>query len=133
MVGSPAINLLDTATDGEERLGIPFLPEGIPTTGIGELRGITVGIRPHDIDLADVGSESAMRFEARIDLTEPLGDVTIIDLEARGTQLRMVLREEIAARYNAGQTIEVAFEPAEIHLFDRSTGSRIGSLARFSG
>ncbi len=129
MVGSPAMNLLDAATDGAERLEMPFLSDEIPTAGIGEEREVTVGIRPHDLGLPREGG--GLRFPARISLTEPLGDVTIIDLETSGAQLKMVLREEVAARYDAGQQIEVAFDPSDIHLFDRGTGARIGSLARF--
>ena len=130
MVGSPAINLLDAATDGSERLGMPFLAGGIPTAGIGEGREVTVGIRPHDLGLAPAGGE--LRFPARIALTEPLGDVTIIDLDTSGAQLKMVLREEVAARYEAGQQIEVGFNATDIHVFDRGTGTRMGSLSRFT-
>jgi len=41
--------------------------------------------------------------------------------------LKMVLREEVAAQYSVGDEIEVAFDPSDLHFFDRSSGRRLGS------
>jgi multiple sugar transport system ATP-binding protein len=61
----------------------------------------------------------------KIHLTEPIGDVTIIEIAAQKTMMKMVLREEIAAKYSVGDEIEVAFDPADLHIFDRTTGKRL--------
>ncbi len=131
MVGAPAINLVDATTDADQRLGMPLLAEPIPTSGIGGERQVTLGVRPHDLGLAAAEAGDAFRFPARVTLTEPLGDVTVIDLEVRDARLKMVLREEVASRYAAGSEVEVAFDPADVHLFDRESGARMGSLSRF--
>ena len=61
---------------------------------------------------------------AKIHLTEPLGDVTIIDVRARDSELKMVLREEVAARYKVGDQISITFDPRDLHFFDPKTGIR---------
>ena len=62
---------------------------------------------------------------SRIKLTEPLGDVTVFDLAAQGADLKMVLREEVAAQYDVGDEIEVAFDPKNLHFFDHAGGQRL--------
>ena len=48
-------------------------------------------------------ASTAPRFPATVHLTEPLGDVTVLDLEAGGAVLKMVLPEEQALRLPAGR------------------------------
>ena len=97
----------------------------VSTPGVVSGQEVTLGLRPHDIVLAGGGASRATHFAAKIHLTEPLGDMTIIDVDAQGTMLKMVLREEIAARYSVGQDIDIGFDPEDLHLFDRRTGMRI--------
>ncbi len=56
---------------------------------------------------------------------EPLGDVTVLDLIAGDSPLKMVLPEEAALRYAVGDSLRVAFDPAHTHLFARETGTAI--------
>ena len=86
---------------------------------------MTLGLRPHDIGLAEGpargsarGSGRRAKFPVKIHLTEPLGDVTVIDVAAQNTMMKMVLREEIAAKYSVGDEIEIAFDPEDLHIFD---------------
>ena len=48
-------------------------------------------------------------FQPEVHLTEPLGDVTILDVEAGGTVMKMALPEEEALAYPAGAELAVAF------------------------
>ncbi|MCB1971488.1 MAG: ABC transporter ATP-binding protein [Geminicoccaceae bacterium] len=131
MVGAPAMNFVD----GEIRGGGGGRPEvELPFARLdaGELpadggRSVTVGIRPHDIALGHGdGAPGTVALDARIHLTEPLGDVTILDLDVPpGCGLRMVLREEAAAGLDAGQNIPISFSVSDIHLFGRDTGARL--------
>ena len=43
---------------------------------------VLLGLRPHDLQPAE-GMAHGPRFDTRVHLTEPLGDVTVLDLEAR--------------------------------------------------
>jgi hypothetical protein len=58
-------------------------------------------------------------------LTEPLGDVTVIDVAIAGTTLKIVLPEELALAYRVGGGIDVEIPPADAHLFSRETGMAI--------
>jgi len=125
MVGSPPINFLQTAATGDNQVRLPFLPDPVAAPGAASGQAVTLGLRPHDIALVDGESSPAARFKARIHLTEPLGDVTVIDVATDQAEMKMVLREEVAARYDVGQDIEIAFDPADLHVFDQKTGARL--------
>ena len=57
-------------------------------------------------------------------LTEPLGDVTILDVDVGGAQLsRACSPEELAASYAPGQPIELSFRLADAHYFMTETGT----------
>ena len=126
MVGSPPINFLETTASADNQVSLPFLPGPVAALGVGSGQPVTLGLRPHDIELAQDGSSRSARFKAKIHLTEPLGDVTVIDVETQNATMKMVLREEVAARFSVGQDIEVAFDPSDLHVFDSNTGSRLG-------
>lgn len=68
-------------------------------------------------------------FRARIHLTEPLGDVTIVDLAIRESLLKMALREEVAADLEVGQEISVSMATNDGHVFMRDTGARVAQQA----
>jgi multiple sugar transport system ATP-binding protein len=133
LVGSPPINLLVGTGTGDNRISVPFLDQPVAAQGIaqGVAQGqqVTLGLRPHDIQLANGAPSASPVFTGRIQLTEPLGDVTILDVIARDTTIKMVLREEIAARFAVGEDIQITFDPKELHIFDQSTGTRLNNGA----
>ena len=126
MVGSPPINILSATARADGSLSLPFLPTPVAASGVPTGHDLAVGLRPNDIVLADGGGAGETRFAAKIHLTEPLGDVTVFDVAAQGVELKMVLREEVAARYSVGDEIDVAFNPRDLHFFDRASGRRLG-------
>jgi multiple sugar transport system ATP-binding protein len=129
MVGAPAINFVPGRVQLREdggRIELPFGEIDL-TEGHGGVRGgdlVTVGVRPHDIAIA-TGAPGVDRFRAAVRLTEPLGDITVIDLDLRGQGLKMVLPEERAQALEPGQEIEIAIRAEDLHLFHRETGRRI--------
>ena len=130
MVGAPAINFLPgriVARDGMRLLDLPFGEIDVSDLGPALQGGeaVLAGIRPHDVTL---GHETARgpTFRAAVHLTEPLGDITVLDLDLSGQAVRMVLPEERAVAIRPGQEIEVTIEAQDLHLFDRDTGARIG-------
>ena len=79
------------------------------------------GIRPHD--LAPAGAEqNGPRFAATVHLTEPLGDVTVLDIEAGGAVLKMALPEEEALAYPPGRELAIELSLADAHLFHQESG-----------
>jgi multiple sugar transport system ATP-binding protein len=129
MIGSPPINLLAATGTGNNQISLPFLDQPVAAPGVEQGQHVTIGLRPHDIALANGGSSDATRFSGKVQLTEPLGDVTILDINAQNTTVKMVLREEVAAKLSVGETIEIAFDPTDMHIFDQSTGTRLNNGA----
>ena len=82
---------------------------------------VLLGIRPHDLHPARAEPKGP-RFPAAVHLTEPLGDVTVIDLEAGGTVLKMALPEEDALAFRPGTDLAIELSLADAHLFYRETG-----------
>ena len=64
-------------------------------------------------------------FVAEVHLTEPLGDVTVLDLVAAGETFKMILPEATAARYAVGDRLAVRIAVEHSHLFARETGTAI--------
>ncbi|MEM8630637.1 MAG: ABC transporter ATP-binding protein [Pseudomonadota bacterium] len=126
MVGSPPINVFDAATSGDNAVELPFIAGGIAATGVTAGQDVAAALRPHDIKLVNSDATGTHRFPAKIHLTEPLGDVTVFDVEAQSTSMKIVLREEVAAQYAVGDELELTFDPRDVHVFDRSSGRRIG-------
>ena len=88
-VGSPKMNLVPATSTGDGNgVRLPFAEvaggpwaEALRRFPAGT--ELWFGVRPHDLQPAE-GEPAGPRFSARVHLTEPLGDVTILDLEARG-------------------------------------------------
>jgi multiple sugar transport system ATP-binding protein len=128
LVGAPAMNLVPATRRGSDAVALPFGEiRGGPWTGAlagfpaGEL---LFGFRPHDVTPAS-GGRAGPVFPARVHLTEPLGDITVLDLEAGDTVFKMVLPQEAALRYAVGDALDVEIAVANTHLFSRETGVAI--------
>jgi multiple sugar transport system ATP-binding protein len=133
LVGDPPINLVPGTlreAAGGTRIDLPFLGlDAGPWRGaLGDFPAgsrLTVGLRPQAIWPSN-GTAAGPSFPARVYLTEPLGDVTILDILARGeTRLRMVLPQEQAYRIAVDDAIECTVDPEQICLFAQETGTSI--------
>jgi multiple sugar transport system ATP-binding protein len=78
-----------------------------------------VGIRPSDLRPAAAGEDSV---PSRVHLIEPLGDVTVVSVEAGGEMLRMVLAEQNAAGLKPGDAVPIAIDLNKIHIFRAASG-----------
>jgi multiple sugar transport system ATP-binding protein len=133
MVGAPPMNLLPGTVRQEGDRYLVQLPFGEVdgSRWRGALSGndeVLFGIRPHDMRPADGDRgdrAQSPRFEARVHLTEPLGDVTVIDLEAQGSVVKMALPEEEALSYGLGTRLAVELSLDDAHLFHRQTGAAL--------
>jgi multiple sugar transport system ATP-binding protein len=126
IVGAPAMNLLPGTVRAQPAGAVIELPFGEVDAArwqgaVAPGAPVTFGIRPHD--LAPAGSQpNGPRFAAIVHLTEPLGDVTVLDLEAGGAILKMALPEEEALAYPPGRELTVELSLADAHLFHRESG-----------
>jgi len=132
LVGDPPINLLPGTLregGGGARIDLPFMgfdarPWRMALSGFASGTRLKVGLRPQAIFPAD--RTRGPGFGARVYLTEPLGDVTILDILANDTtRLRMVLPQEQAWRIAVDDTIDCGIDPDQICLFAEETGTAI--------
>ncbi len=124
MVGAPPMNLvLGRVRDGAGGpvIALPFAEiDGSRWQGLRSGDEVLFGIRPHDLSPAQ-GAGSG--FAARVHLTEPLGDMTVIDVEASGTVLKVALPEEQALAYAVGDELALRLSLADAHLFRHDSGA----------
>jgi multiple sugar transport system ATP-binding protein len=126
MVGAPPMNLLPgtiRARSGGTVVALPF-GEVDASRWLGAVAPgaeVIFGIRPHDLAPAAVPSNGP-RFPATVHLTEPLGDVTVLDVETGGAVLKVALPEEEALAYPPGEQLTVELSLTDAHLFQRETG-----------
>jgi multiple sugar transport system ATP-binding protein len=126
MVGAPPMNLVPGRVKGGSGAPVITLPFAeLDGSRWRDLQGgadVLLGIRPHDlVPAAEVGEGPG--FRARVHLTEPLGDMTVVDVEAGGTLLKMALPEEQALAYDVGDELALRLTLADTHLFHRDSGA----------
>jgi multiple sugar transport system ATP-binding protein len=135
MLGSPVINLVKgkiSQTGASRKVELPFgdlALDGLSfDSDLSHGDAVTLGIRPQDLQLSHAtrqATSSHLSVTGRIHLTEPLGDVTILDVDVSGNLLKIVLPEEKAASYSSGQDIDLYFQASDTHLFNTDSGIRI--------
>ena len=131
-IGSPKMNLFPGELIQENgRTGVRFLgatvmlpPETPLLDGHKAGRALKVGIRPADLEWSSSASDGASaRFCATADIVEPLGAETYVTATVEG--IALISRFPSRAQVHRGETIELAFNPKHLYLFDEETGERI--------
>jgi len=135
LVGDPPINLVPATlkeTMGRLVLELPFIDvDASPwKASLAEFpvgTKLTAGVRPQSITPASIASPvDGLRFPARVFLTEPHGDVTILDIVAGpGQRLKMILPQERAYGIDVDASIDCALSAEELCLFAQETGTAI--------
>ncbi|GAA4360698.1 ABC transporter ATP-binding protein [Angustibacter luteus] len=133
-IGSPAMNLIDTAvTDGGVKFGsgtYPVAREHLEAAG----KTVTVGVRPEDLTLTTEGNGLAVT----VDVVEELGAdayiygsteearTHVLDAEESAEDKPFIARVDGRKPPEKGQTIYLAPKEGHIHMFNATTGERIG-------
>ncbi len=124
-VGSPPMNLLTghLVGGGAPRfqggaLSIPLPAAEVPT-GLPPGTAVTLGFRPEAIRLEGAGPPQAQVAEI-----EPLGNETLISLDAAGTPL--AVRLDGPPQVRRGEQVGLTLLPGSLHWFDATTGARLG-------
>lgn len=121
-IGSPHMNMIK-ATLGQDMatldtpIGKITATSKVMTGNAGE--AALVGIRPSDLRLAGEGEAA---IPTKLHLIEPLGDVTVISVEAGPEILRIVLPEAAAQSMQLGDNIPIVIDPNKIHIFRAASG-----------
>ncbi|WP_269939987.1 ABC transporter ATP-binding protein [Arthrobacter sp. HY1533] len=127
-IGSPAMNLLELpVVDGGVKFGGSIYP--VQSAVLGEAAGntVTVGVRPEDLEL--VGAGEGLAVEA--DVVEELGADAYVYGHAiiDGNERDMVVRVDGRRPPMKGDTIHVRPQSGHVHLFDATSGARLGHKA----
>ena len=115
-IGSPPMNLIQT----REQSGSFTTPFGTLRTGAA-VRSMVLGIRPEQI-LID--SDSGWTTHAIVTAVEHEGPSKIVHLDLFGTAVRARVRPELGIP--VGDLIRISCDPAEIQIFDGTTGELVG-------
>jgi multiple sugar transport system ATP-binding protein len=135
LVGDPPINFIAAMlkdVGGRRTIELPFAdidaaPWMASLSDFPVGSKLTVGVRPQAISTAsNEAPVDGPRFPARVFLTEPLGDVTILNIVAGAdNRLKMVLPQERAFGIASDASIDCALRTDEICLFAQETGTAI--------
>ncbi|MFX4221590.1 MAG: ABC transporter ATP-binding protein [Thalassobaculum sp.] len=120
-IGTPPMNILDLAS-GPDGWTIAGDETAIVPRDADLPQRMQLGIRPEDIALADSGGVSAT-----VEQVEYLGADLLVDCRIAGQAL--VARVPTHHPVTAGQHVTLAWPPDRQHLFDATTGARIGAAA----
>jgi multiple sugar transport system ATP-binding protein len=121
-IGSPHMNMIKASAAADHQSFETSLGR-IPTkskTRFGE--AALLGIRPSDLRFAAKGEFGIL---SRVQLLEPLGDVTVISVEAGTETLRMVVPESAATSIRPGDTASIYIDHHKFHIFRASDGQAI--------
>ena len=129
-IGNPAMNFFDVAAGDDARLFATDDGTDVVDLGISLPTEVeTLGVRPENIHITEKyradGEDGRVRkpeglckpFGCEADVIEPLGNAYELKL-VRGGETFVARLRELPASVAAGETVEVAFEPAELHVFD---------------
>jgi multiple sugar transport system ATP-binding protein len=116
-IGSPGMNLLH----GDLRDG-DFIGDGIRVSGVGggSRAGVVLGIRPEDLEVADLQSATLSGPVYAFELT---GDAVFVTLSLAGGLL--CARGPRRLRCEIGDVIGISLDPARAFLFAADSGERL--------
>ncbi|MDR3537226.1 MAG: sn-glycerol-3-phosphate ABC transporter ATP-binding protein UgpC [Acetobacteraceae bacterium] len=129
-IGAPAMNFLAaTLAEGgtAARLDAGPLVRFVDGRRAGtDGDALTVGIRPEHLSLVPDG------LALHVDLIEPLGSETLVHghLASPGETPLVV---KLSGHAPPGETLTVALQPAQLHVFDRASGRRIEPIGAETG
>jgi len=149
-IGSPPMNLIEATISGTGASFAGFRLPLAPGTELSPYEGLSVilGIRPADLEDADLGHADRPTIEVRADVTEELGsEVNVIftvdapplqteqtlaaapadseDLPVIAEGAQFCARVDARTSVRPGSTIRLAVDPERFHFFDPETGRAI--------
>ena len=119
-IGTPPMNCLDGVVGAGGSIDVAggWLAGPATATALERGRKVVAGVRPEHLVVAPNGS---LRAEVRA--VEWLGHECLLFMVAEGQQF--VVRQPGVAEQSAGDVVNLAVDPAQVHLFDVDTTERI--------
>ncbi|MGI9382796.1 MAG: ABC transporter ATP-binding protein [Methyloligellaceae bacterium] len=128
-IGSPAMNFFSGTVQGSGDAVVLTGGAVVPVIGSQgsalAREPVTVGIRPEHMRIAT--PDDPGQFAANLDFIEDLGASQLLHASFDGTEFIVQLQSEQSVELNDDLSFRV--EPHHVHLFDPSTGRRLGGSA----
>jgi multiple sugar transport system ATP-binding protein len=130
-IGKPQMSLVPGALEQHES-GVDFIADGIrlplgTAAEIGLQHGahsrVLAGFRAEHVTIAAGTTNSGLTFPARVELVEPTGSDTFVELECHGTTLTARVPPDLPV--GIGDHVTVEIKPGSVHLFDAGSTLRI--------
>ena len=149
-IGSPPMNFAPASVEGDS-VQLPFATVPLPPEvkeRVGDRQLLIAGIRPEHLEDAALTDgarhDGTVSFRASVDVTEWLGhelfayipfeapaEVTerlktlARELDSESLRTQLVASLDAASRIRSGETAELWFDPALMHLFDPESGENL--------
>jgi multiple sugar transport system ATP-binding protein len=130
-IGSPRMNFVPgQITTDSGRKAVKFLGAVAPLAASSQLIGdasdgeVTVGIRPEDLMWRPVaGPDCTLTLSAEVDVVEPMGHEAYVTALCAGETVTSRFPPRSGMRTH--ERVELALNPARLHLFDARSGESI--------
>ncbi len=120
-IGSPSMNLLSGKITGTGNQTTVALDGGgvavsnVPTRDEDMGATVNIGVRPED--LVEAG-DADMLYEGKVDITEALGEVTLLYFEIEGGDADGVIAKLPGVHKDLrGQSVKMTADPSKVHIF----------------
>jgi len=122
-IGSPAMNFATAhAEEGKLKMGSHLLHLTGKRAKIAEERNgkqLEVGFRPEDLEVANGGVEGAVRFPAKVDVVEYLGNQELLHADVEGNEIVALVASD--RKVQVGDNVDFIIPAEKLHLFDPET------------
>ena len=120
-IGSPSMNFATAKAEGKDlMLGSAKLELSGEPARAAETRpdgaDVLIGFRPEHIELANGQETSAVRFPAKVDVVEYLGNEELIHAQAEGNEIVALLPSD--RKVGVGDQVQLAVPMDKLHIFD---------------
>jgi multiple sugar transport system ATP-binding protein len=122
-IGSPSMNFaMVNADDGKLKMGNHLLSlTGAHAKVASDRKGreLEIGFRPEDMEIANGDGDGAVRFPAKIDVVEYLGNQELLHADAEGNDVVALVSSD--KKVKVGDNVEFTIATEKLHLFDPET------------
>ena len=124
-IGSPPMNILEGVVEGPGLVSVggALLPVADMREGLAADTPVHVGIRPEDVRVL---TDESAAFRIAIDFVEELGATQLFHGKVDGSEF--VLQAATGLIPVDTRQLALTLDAANVHLFDRETGKRLGRL-----
>jgi len=122
-IGSPAMNFATVRADqGKLKIGDQLLHLSGARAKIAEQRHgkqLEIGFRPEDLEVANGSGDGAVRFPAKVDVVEYLGNQELLHADVEGNEIVALVSS--ARKVKVGDNVEFTIPNEKLHMFDPET------------